>query len=129
MASIELFYNRCGFSENLGMLEARLSDRDFAVRAASVEGKRNLGSGVIPIEGVFHFVAVLIVVAIGNNLRRGDIDTMLAKNLGHEERFLLIFVGKIKNLPGRSGEVTGILEGNAMRGGVGNFGSDGFVEM
>ena len=127
MASVELRYNRGGPGENFGMLEARLSDGDFAMRAASVEGERNLRSGVIPIEGVFHFVAVKIVVTIGNNLWRGDINTVLAEDLGDEEGFLLIFVGKIKNLPGGGGEITGVFGGDAVRGRMGNFGSNSFV--
>ena len=67
MTTIEVGDDLLGFLKDFGAFDGGFSDRDFAMRAASMEGEADFISIIIPIKSVFHFVAVIIVVAIGNN--------------------------------------------------------------
>lgn len=88
VAGVEVVNNFAGLGENLGALNTRLIDRDFAVRAALVESEVNLFGFVVPVEGVLHFVAVMVVVAVGKDGRGINNNIMLAENLDHEGLFL-----------------------------------------
>ena len=64
--------------------------------AAGVEGEVDFLVGVVPVEGVFHFVAVAPFDAVGFNRGDGDarggeaveVDMSLAEGFGDEEAFL-----------------------------------------
>lgn len=65
--SIELFDDFSGSGENFGAFDAGACDGDFAVRTASMKGKANFARIVVPIERVFHFVAIMIILIVSKN--------------------------------------------------------------
>ena len=79
MAGVESIYEVLGFFENFGAFNGGFGDRNFAMRTAGVEGKFYLILLVVPIEGVFHFVAIAVILPVSDNRWDIDIDMMLTK--------------------------------------------------
>ena len=73
MAGIEVGYDGLSAGENFGMLQRGLSDGKLAMGAASMEGEVDLLSILVPVETIFHFVAVEIFLAVGGNWGWGDL--------------------------------------------------------
>ena len=82
-ATIEITNYLGGGAENCGVFDTGFRDRDFAVGAAGMEGKADFASFIVPVEGVLHFVAVVVIVAVGDDIWGGDVDMMLAEELHH----------------------------------------------
>ena len=80
---VEVGYNCLGASENFGAFDTGACDRDFAVGAAGVEGEADLARGVVPVEGVFHFVAVVVVATVGEDCWGGDGNLVLAEDFDY----------------------------------------------
>ena len=66
------------------------------MRAASAEGEVNLFVGIVPIEGIFHFVTVAPLVTVGLKWFDGDVfwegDVSLSERFGDEGALLGEFV-------------------------------------
>lgn len=69
--------------KNLGTFNIGLSDGELAVGATLMKGEADFTSVIIPIEGVFHFVAVMVILTIGDNFWCLYGNAVLAENLGH----------------------------------------------
>lgn len=70
---VELVDNLFCFGEDFGAFDGRLVDGDLVVGAAGVEGEVDFVGSIVPVERVFHFVAVEVGLAISNcrtNCRR-----------------------------------------------------------
>lgn len=99
------------------------------MRTASMETGVDLFGLMIPIEGIFHFVAIKIIFAIGRDGFDFDVfkrEMLLFKGLGDEGLFLFEFERKIEDLPRGGGEKTAVFRGDAELGRGFNFGCDGF---
>lgn len=96
------------------------------MRATYVKSEFDLGGFVIPIEGVFHFVAVEIRLVVGDGGGSVDINVMLAEDFGNEVGFELVFVGPVENLPRGGRKIARIFGGDAILGRMVDFGGDGF---
>jgi len=83
VTGIEVGNDFGGAMENFGALNTGLSDRDFAVGAASVKSETNLISVIIPIKGIFHLVAVVIIVMVGEDSGGRNRNLMLAEKFDH----------------------------------------------
>jgi len=53
-----------GFGEDFGAFDARLSERYLSVGVSLVEGEPNTMLGVVPIESVFHLVAIEVFFVV-----------------------------------------------------------------
>ena len=115
-----------GASEKLGAFDAGFCNRDFAVGATLVKGKLDSISLIIPIEGVFHFVTIVVIVAIGDDFGGVYSDAVFAEDFDDQGWFLLQFVIVVQDLPGGGGEVAGVVRVDAMRGRILYLGGDGF---
>ena len=98
-----------------------------------MEGEFNLGSIIIPIERIFHFVAVKVEVVVGDSGRKVSGEELskfvFAENFKDKFGFLLVFIVPGENLPRRSAEITGVFRLNTVRRGVSDFSGNGFVVM
>ncbi len=72
-----------GFLENFGAFDAGFGDGKFAVGAASMKSEGDFTSIIIPIEGVFHFITIVVIATISENLGEGDIDLVFAKKFNN----------------------------------------------
>lgn len=92
-----------------------------------MESELDFRGFVVPIERIFHFIAIEIGVIVSVDGGGGNNKMVFAENFGNEFGLELIFVIPIDDLPRRSGEKTGVLGFNAKFGRVINFGGEGFV--
>ena len=129
MASVQVCDDFSGGSENLRALDTRACNRDFTVGAALVESKGNGAGVMVPVEGIFHFVAVKIIAVVGENRWTRDCYLVFAKKLDDEILFYGKFVIVIQDLPRRSGEETGIFRGDTVRGWTTNRLRDSFAKV
>ena len=53
------------------------------MRAAFMKSKSDFIGVVIPVERVFHFVSIMIVLVVGYNFRNINDDLMFAKHFGN----------------------------------------------
>lgn len=125
---IEFFDEFLGGGENFGLLKRGLVDGEFLVAAASVEAEFDFSKIVVPIESVFHFVAVEILFAVSDNFGRVDSDFMFAKDFLDEILFFGKFVVVVKDLPGGSREIARVFRLDTILRGVLDFSGDGFIE-
>ena len=49
-----------------------------------MKGEFYLIGGIIPIKSIFHLITVIIVLAVGEDLRGVDGDAVFAKNFGYK---------------------------------------------
>lgn len=68
---------------DFGAFDIGSRDRDFAVGATSMKGEGDLVGVIIPIESIFHFVAVVVVVVVGKDFWGVDYDLVLAEELDY----------------------------------------------
>lgn len=87
VGAIEVIDNLEGAGENLGALDGGLADGDFAVGAALVEGEVDLAVFVRVVEGIFHFVAVVVRLMVSDDRWLLDGDAVLAENFLDEGGF------------------------------------------
>ena len=64
-----------------------------------MKGELNLARIIIPIEGVFHFVAIIVVVEIGNYFWFINVNVMLTENFSNQFGFELKLVIVFYYLP------------------------------
>ena len=96
--------------------------------ATAVKSELDFFGIVVPVEGVFHFVAIMPLSAVGDGglyfYAFGEGKLGLAERFGDEETFLFEFVGEIHNLPGGGGEEARVARFDAMRGASVELGDD-----
>ena len=106
MTSIEVGDNTSSGLKDFGTFDAGIFDRDFAVGTAGMKSEADLIGAIIPVEGIFHFVAIMIVVVVGENVWGREVDLVLAKKFDNYFLFKTQFVGVIDYLPRGGREIT-----------------------
>ena len=96
---IEVVYDCLSGGEDFGTFERAGFDRDFAMAAASVKGELDFVCVVIPVERVFHLVAVVEVASVGFNWREWEVEMMLGERIFDESLFCAQFKIVVHNLP------------------------------
>ena len=127
VTDVEVVNNRRGGGKNFRSFERGVGDGKLTVRTAGMESELDFRGFVVPIERIFHFIAIEIGVIVGVDGGGGDDEMVFAENFGDKFGLELVFVIPIDDLPRRSGEKTGVLGFNAKFGRVINFGGEGFV--
>lgn len=80
VSGIEVGDDFLGGLENFGALERGFLDGDFAMRTSGMESEVDFLGVMIPIERIFHFIAVKIVMVVGDDCGRGKGDFVFTKN-------------------------------------------------
>ena len=73
-----------GASEKLGAFDAGFCDRNFTMGATLVKSKLDMVSLIIPIEGVFHFVTIVVIAAISDDFGGVYSDAVLAEDFDNQ---------------------------------------------
>ena len=94
-----------------------------------MKGELDFAEFVIIIEGIFHFVAVIVRVVVSNNLGRINKNLVFAEDFGDEFGFELILIVPVDNLPGRSRKITSVFWLHTKLGWVTDFGSNSLNKM
>ena len=123
---IEFFDEFLGSGEDFGAFERRPSDGDFVMGRALMDGKLNDSEVVVPIESVFHLVAIEKLAAVGDNFREVDGNFVLTKNFLDEGLLRSEFVVVVEDLPRRVGEEEGVFRFDAVLRRAVDTGGDGF---
>ncbi len=129
VGAVEFVDDFSGGLEDFWAFEGGLGDGELAVGAAVVEGELDFLEVVVPVEGVFHFVAVVPFVIVGAgwfNGEAGKVDVSLGERFLDKVLFLGEFVGEVHDLPRGGGEEAGVLGCDAVGRGVVDFGSNSF---
>lgn len=129
MAAVEVVYDFGGSLENFGAFDRGLRNGNLAMRATDVEGEGDLRFLVIPIESVFHFITVVIVLVISEDFGGGDIYLVFAEKFNNQCLLKFQFVVVIYDLPRGSGEIASVVGLDAKRGRFSYFGGDGLDEV
>ena len=121
---VELVNDFLSASKNFGALKGRMFDWKLLVGTAGVDGEVDFLGGMVPIEGIFHFIAVEIIVAIGNNFGGFKVDFFFAEGFDDEFGFEAVLGGEVKDLPRGSREKMVVFWLNTVFRGNLDFGGD-----
>lgn len=121
---VELVDNFLSAGKNFGALKRRMFDWELLVGAAGMDGEVDFLGGMVPIERIFHFVAVEIVVTVGNNLGSFKRDFFFAEGFDDKLGLEAVLGGEVKDLPGGSREKMVVFWLNTVFRGILDFGGD-----